>query len=343
MVRHRRGVALLLALLVLTILILLVGQLVILTSHNRSIADNAVADLQNSYGVKSGYAVALQYLIADGEKAPDVDTVNEKWRNVPGVAAGPASVTVKVEDCESKINLAMMVDDKGVENARVSGMVRRLLKLLDHDPEMADRILDYQDKDAKGDFESGATNQRLLSLDELQRVEGLQREVLFGDENRKGILPFVTVFPRAQGTPMGGGASMVGKINVNTAPAEVLQSLDDGITPKIAGAILQRRGQQSGDGSYQHFTAINDLKEIDGITDELYAKIQDLLVVRASAFEIHLRSKVGAVEKPWVYVVSRAVTPPGPTGGDGKTEFSLIASMRENDFLSLKAPDVKEE
>jgi type II secretory pathway component PulK len=334
--RHRRdrGIVLLLVLLVLTILIVLVGQIVLATAHSRTVADNAVHDLQNSYGIKSGYEVALEYLGADSEKAPDVDSLDEKWASPVSVTVGKASATAKIEDCERKINLAMMVNDKGEANPRIVDQLKRLLRQFGHDETIADRILDYQDADAKGDYEENARNERLLGLDELQRIDGIKREVLVGDDSHKAILPFLTVWPRVQGT--GAAAMAVGGVNLNTASVEVLESLDDGMTAQIAAAIAARRSQKSGDGTTQTFKSVNDLHDIDGMTDKLFQALQSQVVVKASAFEIHVRSAVGTVEKKWVYVVSRAITPAGPGGGAPSVKTELIAAQREIELVSLK-------
>lgn len=334
--RHRRdrGIVLLLALLVLTILIILVGQIVLATAHNRTVADSAMYDLQNSYGTKAGYEIAIHYLLADAEKAPDVDTADEKWSQPQSVQVGKAAVSVRIEDCERRINLAMMVNDKGEPNLKVVARLKRLLRNFGHDETVADRILDYQDSDTKGEYEANARNERLYGLEELQRIDGIKREVLLGDESRKGIISFLTVWPRTQGQ----GATFVGAINVNTAGPEVLESLDDELTSTIANAIIARRSTKNADGTSQAFKSVNDLHDVSGMTDKLYQAIQDQVVVRASAFEIHCRSAVNTVEKKWVYAVSRTA---GQGQQQGAPAAALITSQREPEFLSIKPTEDK--
>src|SRR5437879_3038325 len=106
----------------------------------------------------------------------------------------------------------MMVDDQGAAVPKAVQRLERLLRRFGHDASVAERILDYEDKDVKGNFEAGAKNDRLFNLDELLRIEGMPPEALFGDDTRKGILEFVTVWPRVQGKQ----PSTAGKINVNT-------------------------------------------------------------------------------------------------------------------------------
>jgi len=74
-----RGVALILALLVLVILVVVIMQMSASSLHNRTVADNHLADLQNAYGARAGYARALLFLQADTEEKPDVDSLAERW------------------------------------------------------------------------------------------------------------------------------------------------------------------------------------------------------------------------------------------------------------------------
>ncbi|MBI2930508.1 MAG: general secretion pathway protein GspK [Planctomycetes bacterium] len=332
--RAQRGIALLLALLVLVILIVLVGQMVVTATHNRSVADNATADLLNSYAVRAGYTQAQLYLQADAERGTEVDSVNERWAQSIEFAVGQAQVRVKTEDTGAKINLAQMVNDKGEVNTPVFDMVRRLLTMLGHSDEPAYRILDYEDSDTRGDFEAGARNEALTTLDELERIGGLERKVLYGDDSRKGILPFVTIWPRRSTTP---GA---GLINVNTAPAEILMALHDEMTPQLAAAIVTRRTQRAADGSVQHFKGVAKLADVEGMPATLLQAISPQLTVKATTFEIHVRSSVGPVEKAWLYVMSRTV---GSPGGGGALQMALVSQQRETEPRAVKPPSEDEE
>lgn len=353
--RRRRdgGVALLLALLVLVILILLVNQMTITSLHDRTIAENHLADLQNTYGTRSGYHQALLFLEDDGERAAGVDSLGERWAAPIGFPLGKAAVQVTVADSERFISLAKLVNDKGEVNPRQAGQLRRLVRILRHPPDTADRIIDYIDLDTKGSFESRARNDRLMNQEELLRVEGIEPEVLYGGtvagEPRKGILEFVTVWPRtalappvpppAPGAPPpppegAGGASAPALVNVNTAPAEVLEALSDEMTPQAAQAIVAWRLTPGADARPQQFSSVDDLKNVPGLPATVFASIKDQCTVKAATFEIRARSRVGNVEKAWVYVVERG-------SGQGKG-LKLLSSQRLNDFVTAKPPALDE-
>jgi len=321
--------------------------MVITASHNKSVAENATSDLATSYAMKAGYYQSRLYLEADAERAADVDSTNERWSQPIEFAIGGTRTTVKIADAASKINLAAMVNDRGEPVDRIYQQVQRLAVSLGHPEDVAARILDYQDADTRGDFEAGARNEPMTTLDELQRIDGIAREVLYGEGEKKGILRFVTVWPRAaaSGTPppegqpappAQPGAGTTGQINVNTAPAEVLLALDDDMTPAIAAAIVAHRGERAQDGSYQHFKTVQDVSAVQGMTAELLQKISPACVVKAAAFEIHVTAVSGAVEKGWLYVVTRAAGQQGQPA-----QITLVAQQRETEARSVKPPEAE--
>jgi competence ComEA-like helix-hairpin-helix protein len=344
--RRRRdsGVALVLALLVLVILIVVIGQMTISGLHHRTASENLVADLQNAYGTRSGYHQAVLYLKADLENAAGVDALHEKWAQPFSFDLGRGAVRVQIADAERFINLSRLVDEKGEPNLVVAAQLRRLVRVLRHPPETADRILDYVDMDNRGEFEVGARNERLQGLDELLRIEGLDPALVHGGDYQgapvRGLRDFVTVWPQAEG----GGAP--GSVNLNTAPAEVLQALADEMGPALAEAIVEYRRQPGPTGRPQAFEKAEDLKRVPGISDPLFQAIAAQLQVRSSTFEIRARGTVGNVEKTWLYVVNRSApaAPGGPEGGPAAPPpaMTLLSSRPLHDFLSTAPPPESE-
>src|SRR5688572_8625618 len=135
-----RGVALILALLVLVLLIVLVGQMAIGTRQDRVLAENRVADLQNTYGARAGYHRAALVLQADLELAAEVDTLGERWAQPIDFELGQGHVTTLVLDCERFISLSQLVNDKGEANPAVAAQLRRLARALRLPPDTAERI-----------------------------------------------------------------------------------------------------------------------------------------------------------------------------------------------------------
>ena len=237
--RKDEGLALILALMVLAILIILIAQMSISSLQNRTVAQNHLGDLQNSYAARSGYHLATLYLLADLEKEPEADSLHEKWALPQSVPYGASTLRVETKDSARFLNLSLLVDDEGKVDPAMEIRLRKLVRILEQPPDVADRIIDYIDADTRGEYEGRARNERLYNLDELLRIEGMEPEVLYGSkrpgEERKGIMEFLTIWPRVLPE---GGSEDAGKVNVNTAPAEVLQSISEEMTLEAALAVV---------------------------------------------------------------------------------------------------------
>ncbi len=365
------GIALILALLVLVILVVVILQMTASGLHNRTVAENHLSDLQNTYGGRAGYARALLYLQADADLAPEVDALSERWAAPFEFPLGKAQVRVSIVDSDRFVNLSQLVNDKGEVNDVVAAQLRRLVKSLHLTPDIADRIIDYIDADSKGEFEAKAKNGRLYNLEELLRIDGLTPEMVYGGvisgEERKGLAEFLTLWPKPAATdpapagtgaatspppPPPSGSSTPGVVNINTAPSEVLQALSDQMTPGLADAIVAYRQQTGTDGKPQIFQKVDDLKRVPSMSDAVFTSMAGQMSVKSSTFEIRTRGKVGNVEKAWVFVVrksggggtpSTGTTPPPPppsgsgtTPGSSQSSFTLIGTQALNDFFSVR-------
>jgi len=78
--------------------------------------------------------------------------------------------------------------------------------------------------------------------------------------------------------------STVGLVNLNTASEAVLNSLD-GMTPDVAGAILQR--QSTG------FTSLGSLTTVPGVTLDVLATVIDRLAVDSTTFVVRVSGRHG--------------------------------------------------
>jgi general secretion pathway protein K len=123
---------------------------------------------------------------------------------------------------------------------------------------VVDSIMDWKDPDdlhrlhgAESDYYMSlanpyeAKNARFDSLEELLLVKGVTPEILYGSNEKKGIINFLTVHSKRN------------TVNVNAAPKEVLLAVP-GITPELADAII----------SYREGKEIQDLAEIQGIVGD---------------------------------------------------------------------------
>src|SRR4030042_3362130 len=105
------------------------------------------------------------------------------------------TVLVRIEDENSKFNINSLVPDnqsvnESDENSPYNSF-KRLLNILSLDEKIADRIVDWIDKNSEArlsDSEVGAKNSALVSVDELLLINGINRK----DYDK--LLPYITVF-----------------------------------------------------------------------------------------------------------------------------------------------------
>ena len=77
---------------------------------------------------------------------------------------------------------------------------------------------------------------------------------------------------RVPAGPVGGATAAGAPINLNTATLADLDTLP-GVGPVLAQRILDARTAQGG------FTAVSDLRKVDGIGDARYDELKDLVTV----------------------------------------------------------------
>lgn len=333
MKQSKKGIALILALLVLTILIVLVAQMSFTSTQNRIIAKNYNNDLQNTYGVRSGYYYALLFLQDDLEKAPEVDHLGEDWAKSINLNLGNAQTTITIEDARSKLNLSYLTDP----NSPVRTQLKRLIINLGYEEKYVEIIGDYIDTNTKGDYEVGAKNNMLYNIEELLRVDGLKQEILYGETlegiKKKGIIEFITTIQTLEQLAQVKGikppSSQVWHININTAPSEILLSLSDNLTADIVENIIFYRQQVDEQGKQKAFKNVDELKNVQSVTNELFNEIRPFLTVRSNYYNIKSFSRAWNVEKGWAYTVYK----------DAQTKrIRLLTSHRINDFLKIIKP-----
>src|SRR5439155_24787245 len=90
-----------------------------------------------------------------------------------------------------------------------------------------------------------------------------------------------------------------GEVNVNTAPLEVLMSLADKLDRRLVEDIAARRARTP-------FKREAEVKEVPGVSQELYNEIGDRLTVKSSRFVIRSRSELHGTASSVVAEVERS-------------------------------------
>lgn len=148
---------------------------------------------------------------------------------------GDGLYTVRITDETAK------VDINTVSDVVLKNLFLNLGVQAEEVDTIVDSIMDWKDPDdlhrlhgAESDYYMSLPNPykakdaNFETLEELLLVKGMTPEILYGTNEKKGAIDFLTLYSKQR------------KININSAPKEVLTSIP-GITPELADAIIERR------------------------------------------------------------------------------------------------------
>jgi general secretion pathway protein K len=166
------------------------------------------------------------------------DHLGEIWAtDLPGLPVEGGEVFGSVRDLQGRFNVNNLVDQNGEVEEESLEQFRRLLNALDIDPRFAGIAADWIDTDLDASFPDGAedsiytgmlppyraANQSLTSISELAAIEGMNKQTFDILKSHISALPGRT------------------SVNVNTATAAVLQSLDENMSVSDVEALIAER------------------------------------------------------------------------------------------------------
>ncbi|MCJ7547138.1 MAG: type II secretion system minor pseudopilin GspK [Deltaproteobacteria bacterium] len=304
LIKGERGVALVLALAVIALLVSLVVDFSYTMMVDLTLAANLRDGQKAFYAARSGVELAKHLLQEDD---PAFDALDEDWALLPEhpgflAADDEGKFKVTIEDEAAKIPMNKLITgdkDKKVDLV-VRAQIERLFELLELDPELIDPIIDWLDPDnnpqpfgAEDAYYQGlpspypCKNGPLDALEELLLVKGMTKEILYGQEEKKGLIPYLTLYSD-------------GKVNINTASVEVLASLSDKIDNVTAQAIIDYRQKNP----FQEIK-YDDIKHLPGMTLEIFNDIKDQCDVKSSSFSLRAEGQVREIKKVIYTVLKR--------------------------------------
>jgi general secretion pathway protein K len=313
LIKGERGVALVLALAVIALLVSLVVDFSYTMMVDLTLAANLRDEQKAFYTARSGVELARHLLEKDDST---YDALDEDWALLPehpGFISdddeGRFKVTIEDEAAKIPINKLIIKDNTGapIVNKEILGQLERLFAVLELDPELIDPIIDWLDPDHTPWSSAGAEdayyqglpspypckNGPLDALEELLLVKGMTKEILYGTDEKKGLIHFLTLYSD-------------GKVNINTASAEVLQSLSvsDAIIDKnLAQAIIDYRQE----APFKDKVKYDDIKSLPGMTLEICNVLNDndRCAVKSSYFSLRVEGQVRDIKKVIYTVVQR--------------------------------------
>ena len=191
------------------------------------------------------------------------------------------AIIVRIEDESSKFNINSIVPENQIvdknDDQNPYNMFRRLLAALSLDEKIADRVVDWIDRDSEpilADSEIGAKNAPFDSVDELLLVNGISKK------DYDTLLPYITVYTNPG----------VSEININGAKEPVLRSLSKDITEEDAKRIIKYRESSP-------FQSKDDLTRVSGVTDSKWLSVRDKITAKGKVFSIKSVASSGGVKR----------------------------------------------
>lgn len=277
--RNERGFALILTLVVTALMVAvtteLIHQVYVDTSLSRGYRDGQQASLLAESGVKTGLKL-LQSALAGQEYSSLIAPLKQEDET--------GSIEILATEESGKINLNDLVSQNGEKRDEIVRMLKRLGTQLNIPEGVWDALADWLDSNdlpRSGGAESpyyrtqkppySARNGKLASLSELTLVKGFTPEIV------GKLRPFVTVYPVV-------GGLQLSQININTAPQEVIQALDDRISDSMAERVVDER-------RLRPFKAVTDLSNIAGFSS-IATGLVGFATTKGSVFRITSQAQV---------------------------------------------------
>ncbi len=227
--RRQRGVALLATLLVVAVAMVLIASLLDrgLIGQARALQSTRAAQ---AVAFQNGLELWAARVLRDDLAQDGIDSHADIWaRPLPPLSAPEGLVQGRMWDLDGCLNLNGLHPDSGLSQVTRARM-ERLFSHLRLPPELVDAIADWVDADgvsSRGGGEDAAyaalspprrpANAPFVHGSELKAVAGVDHEIY------RRLQPHVCA-----------RANLAGPVNINTASAEVLMSLDERISPVLA-------------------------------------------------------------------------------------------------------------
>ncbi|MGA7827620.1 MAG: type II secretion system minor pseudopilin GspK [Geobacteraceae bacterium] len=281
--KNEKGFALLITLIITALLIAVTTEFIhdvfVETSLLHSYEDAQQASLLAESGVQGATKVLTLALASQ-----NYTSLLDGWAAPQAFQDERGSLSVNIKEESGKLDINSIVYPNGTLNEDYYGIAERLLDRLGLPVDLADSAADWIDSDdttRPGGAESSfyqalptpytTKNAPLETYEELRMVSG------FNDTILSKLSPYLTVYAESRGAPFS-------RVNVNTAPEELLASLDEQMTDDLAGRIIEYRNQTP-------IKTPSEITQIPGL-ETIGIAIQGKISVKGTVFRIQSRAQV---------------------------------------------------
>jgi general secretion pathway protein K len=338
--KQRQGMAVIIAMVAVTVLTILAGLFAYSMKVETRLAANANNDEQLLWMGRAGVELA-RYVVSLENRQP-YDALNQIWAGGPGAGSetnsalmglsltdfpvgDKGSVSVKIIDLERKVNV----------NGAQPVLLQQVLTTMGVDAgditAVSDGILDWVDADdstrpagAESDYYQGqnppyyAKNAPMDDISELMYIKGITPAMFYGasitNTQVMGFQRHQLGFGHAPGeepnyafglkdvfTPFSSG-----KININTADANVLQ-LIPGVDQAAADAILKWRAGPDGQDGTDDDTPFQNPGQLAaaGVNPQALGQIGNFVTTKSTTFEVHVTARITDYTREFVAIIYR--------------------------------------
>jgi general secretion pathway protein K len=334
------GMALIMVMIAVAVFSALAAALAFSMKVETKLARNADDEQQLLWLGRSGVELA-RWVLSQHPVSERYDSLNQIWAGGPGgpgetnsalsgvpldnFPVGEGSVSIKIIDLDRKMNV-------NTANALELQQVLTAMGVDANDISVvSDSILDWRDTDdaqhvagAESDYYQGlnppyyAKNAPLDSLSELLFVKGVTPEMYWGGSAtnhqpgtfQKPKLGFGTAPGAIPDYPFGLKDIFTpfssGLINVNTADANVLQTIP-GMDAIQAEGILKYRAGPDGAEATEDDTPYRNVAQLAaaGLTPQTVQQLNRYCTVNSSTFEVHVTAKISDSSREYIAILYR--------------------------------------
>lgn len=306
---NKRGVALILSILVTSIIVALTLQ------FNRSSrveiyeAANLADHVRLLYVAKSGFYKGEALLL---DHHNNYDSLTQDWSDTANISKESedlfdgSSYQLSIQDESGKIPLSILVGPKGI-NPENENILIRLLSLPEFglpDEQIVQILKSVQDSFSPGQMVGSESlaglnlfqNGRLDTLDQILLIKGVTPELYYGTDSRPGLIDCLSLYGE-------------GKININTAPKIVLRALSDDMSPEVVDRLDDYRRTKGLDLSDPTW-----YQRIPG-AENVHLNAQ-WITTQSNVFKINCTSRIGDMTETVQGVVKRVA---------GANEINLLS------------------
>lgn len=284
-IKNQQGIALITILVMVALATILAATIAKKQSNTAENTAYLIRQDQSLLYAKSAEAFFSELLVQDAQDSAQVDHLGETWaKPMPAFPVEGGYISGQLQDESGKFNLNNLVKADGTPDENVQKWFEKLLVRVGLPAELSQAVIDWQDPDdqptgamgAESSYYQGlqppylAPNTQFHNIEELKRVRG------FEGKNFDLIKPYISALPTTQST----------KININTAPALVLASIDEKLDQHAIDDQLKAKFAKM-----EYFNSVNDLWSLDAfknIDPDNKQRVMSLLDVKSNYFQAHI-------------------------------------------------------